>query len=1099
MSDGGGGGGILKEYLQIQKKETELCGEQTIVLYQIGKFYELFEIELEDGRRIGRACAMESVLMKMGSSDDVPKGITTFDGSRVIAVYHYGFPMIPGSIDKYLQAGISMGFTFALYHQSGVKDAILQREKRILFMRWSPGKQPGGIGGIREEREPTLLGVFIRSSRREPPGVYTLILYPRQGEFRLIHHEVLSWKKPIASCYSEIAIHNPREIIVWNEDQELLKRDTIISACGLPDDHTPIRWAGSGADSLEINVDATLRDIPVAGLGGLGGLGGEWKRRMIATFIGYLSGIHPELVYEQRLRLQSETSQKILIENSALVQLNILPSNDSESFRTKRDYRSIWNFTDRCVSPMGHREFLKRITEPSFDFDLLQSRISASRKLAEDSGGIPLTLLRKSLSSFPDIDSLFCPSKIGGMSYGVLWKTCNALTDWLNLLFSSSSSSYFMDEWWIPTRELQGELRRFQERIHEDLRKPDEILGEVHPDDTSTQGYDSLAYVPYMFSDSASEERVSRETHAIWLRYKKAFFVVKDWVDYLNHRMETSVCRVVYEQAQDRYFIGITFKSTTAYRKGIQLYELAVAAGASEFTNLNVIDIERGVGKKVSFRAIDDKLTIRGREGVLKEHLQEFTRARHALEKVIFGEWNQWIMKLRDDFTEVLREVSRVIANCDCLQSSAMLSRKEGYRWANLIPFSAESKSEGSCISVKKLRHPLIEAIHQDFPYVPHDVSFGNISDYPIGRLVFGVNSSGKSSLMKAIGIAVIMAQAGLPVACEEMSLRPFRSIFTRILGNDNLFRGYSTFKVESEELISILQEANEWSLVLGDELCSGTEQYGAEAIVCASVLSLLRRRTPFLFATHWHRLRDIPVLVSRKDLGWNHLYVKMDEEGVIRFDRMLMEGAGPRGYAIDFMRQMNAPEAVMAEAEEIRKMLTSQEFAEHSIRQWSQSTTELATTKTAWNPEARVSAICQICKEKPAEETDHIRERHTAKSSGEYLEDGTSVHHGGNLVGLCRGCHQEKTAGRICIRGWREVLEKGVVKKELDFEVIRPESSSLKDADAEPDEISECIYRLSTMGASLRHIQAHLRTTLGLKYKQTEIERILRGYKGSK
>ena len=61
----------------------------------------------------------------------------------------------------------------------------------------------------------------------------------------------------------------------------------------------------------------------------------------------------------------------------------------------------------------------------------------------------------------------------------------------------------------------------------------------------------------------------------------------------------------------------------------------------------------------------------------------------------------------------------------------------------------------------------------------------------------FGTNAVGKTSIIKALGISVIMAQAGLYVACSSFTLRPYTAIFTRILGNDNIHRGLSTFAVE--------------------------------------------------------------------------------------------------------------------------------------------------------------------------------------------------------------------------------------------------------------------------------------------------------------
>ena len=88
------------------------------------------------------------------------------------------------------------------------------------------------------------------------------------------------------------------------------------------------------------------------------------------------------------------------------------------------------------------------------------------------------------------------------------------------------------------------------------------------------------------------------------------------------------------------------------------------------------------------------------------------------------------------------------------------------------------------------------------------------------GILLFGTNACGKSTLMKAIGLNVIMAQAGLFVACSEFQLKPYTKIFTRILNNDNIFRAQSSFAVEMMELRSIFQLGDENSLILGDELC---------------------------------------------------------------------------------------------------------------------------------------------------------------------------------------------------------------------------------------------------------------------------------------
>ena len=76
--------------------------------------------------------------------------------------------------------------------------------------------------------------------------------------------------------------------------------------------------------------------------------------------------------------------------------------------------------------------------------------------------------------------------------------------------------------------------------------------------------------------------------------------------------------------------------------------------------------------------------------------------------------------------------------------------------------------------------------------YVPNDISIGNKEDIPQMEC-FCMEQMGKSSLMKAVGLNIIMAQAGFYVAAEDFEFLPYQRLFTRIL-NDNIFRGESVF-----------------------------------------------------------------------------------------------------------------------------------------------------------------------------------------------------------------------------------------------------------------------------------------------------------------
>jgi DNA mismatch repair protein MutS len=136
-----------------------------------------------------------------------------------------------------------------------------------------------------------------------------------------------------------------------------------------------------------------------------------------------------------------------------------------------------------------------------------------------------------------------------------------------------------------------------------------------------------------------------------------------------------------------------------------------------------------------------------------------------------------------------------------------------------------DSNAPKAFIQANNLRHPIIERIQTQIPYVPNTIELGLDKD---GWLLYGINASGKSSLMKAIGLNIIMAQAGSFVPCESMRFYPYQYVFTRISGADNIYRGMSSFTVEMTELRNILMRCNENSLVLGDELCAGTEALSA-------------------------------------------------------------------------------------------------------------------------------------------------------------------------------------------------------------------------------------------------------------------------------
>ena len=169
------------------------------------------------------------------------------------------------------------------------------------------------------------------------------------------------------------------------------------------------------------------------------------------------------------------------------------------------------------------------------------------------------------------------------------------------------------------------------------------------------------------------------------------------------------------------------------------------------------------------------------------------------------------------------------------------------------------------------------------------------------GILLFGINAVGKSSLIRSIGINVLLAQAGMFVCCGEFQYKPYHSIFTRIIGNDDIFKNLSTFMVEMCEFNTIMKFSNKNSLILGDELCSGTTTKDAISIFTSGLIKLNERDHITYFYNIFMKLKDsnyINNLTTLKKILHGIFYDKERDELI--YDRILKEGTGLDQYGIE-------------------------------------------------------------------------------------------------------------------------------------------------------------------------------------------------------
>jgi DNA mismatch repair protein MutS len=228
--------------------------------------------------------------------------------------------------------------------------------------------------------------------------------------------------------------------------------------------------------------------------------------------------------------------------------------------------------------------------------------------------------------------------------------------------------------------------------------------------------------------------------------------------------------------------------------------------------------------------------------------------------------YNRFIEKLGINFQNNLEKIINFITIIDIIYTKSSIAKNFNYCKPEIMDY------EKSFVNAKGLRHCLIEQFQTNELYISNDISLGD--GKTDGVLLYGTNAVGKTTLIRALGISVIMAQAGLYVPASSFKYKPYKYIFTRILGNDNIFKGLSTFAVEMSELRTILRLANENSLVLGDELCSGTESISAVSIFVAGVQSLSNINCSFIFATHLHEIIGYDEITSLHNVGMKHMSV---------------------------------------------------------------------------------------------------------------------------------------------------------------------------------------------------------------------------------
>jgi DNA mismatch repair protein MutS len=415
------------------------------------------------------------------------------------------------------------------------------------------------------------------------------------------------------------------------------------------------------------------------------------------------------------------------------------------------------------------------------------------------------------------------------------------------------------------------------------------------------------------------------------------------------------------------------------------------------------------------------------------------------------------MLEIYDNYNESLYYTANKIAYLDFVFSGAITASKFGY----CKPIINNSNNK-SYFDAKNLRHPIVERINEDFEYKPHNISLGKDN---FGILLYGINSSGKSTLMKSIGLNIIMAQIGYYVSATEFIYFPYNTLMTRISGMDNIFKGMSSFMVEMMELIAILKRNDSNTLVLGDEICRGTEEKSANIIVTYMLEVLEKYNTSFITATHLHQIAEMESVKKLKNVKSMHLKVEYDDENQkLIYSRTLCEGQGDKYYGV-----------------QVAKYLMRDDYFNKRTKELEEEYENINIKKSRYNANVLMTK-CEICETHKKLEYHHINFQKDftdgiLKDKPHIMKDAKY-----NGVVLCQSCHDKVDRNEIIINGWIETSE----GRELDYKLGKKKKNKKYDSNK-----IKLIKSIQELNLSLEQSKNILKEKHNLKISKNTINKI--------
>jgi DNA mismatch repair protein MutS2 len=284
----------------------------------------------------------------------------------------------------------------------------------------------------------------------------------------------------------------------------------------------------------------------------------------------------------------------------------------------------------------------------------------------------------------------------------------------------------------------------------------------------------------------------------------------------------------------------------------------------------------------------------------------------NELENLIAEEKAEEIRILRD-ICKMIRQVAdeikaqyTTIIYLDVLNSIA--------RFSDLLKMNIPLINDSSVIKLERARHPLLIMLEKENvikEVVPLDLELGGENSVMV---ITGPNSGGKTITIKTVGLLILLALSGIPVPADSSSSFPLTNELLVDIGDEqSIENSLSTFSAHISNISEILKKTDSKTIVLMDELGTGTEPVQGAAIACA-VLKDLKEKSSLVFATT--HLTDIVVFVYRTE-GMINASMEFDQNTFTPLYKLRVGEPG-QSHALEIARRYGLPENVIGFAKEM-------------------------------------------------------------------------------------------------------------------------------------------------------------------------------------